>query len=615
MRSQRIEFYRFGKLDVGMLRARDRYLVSHDGQPVCEYEMPLDQDEFLDMMRALGYRSSPSMREAAQVRLATIVTDMLKSSTLPSGNQPLQLDLVVNAAELGALQFEAALSADGQPLLARDDSIVTLTRRVRGAGRESSRRWPSLPRVLFAWASPLEAGEEVPHAEHCEALRGALAPWIGPLAAQADDVLKVLERTTLQQLAKELARARAEGRPYSHLHILAHGYPVGSNHRQRFGLALHDVDGELAVVEADQLVEALSPLRDAAATVTLAACDSANDANTLIADRSIAHQLHVSGIAVVLASQLPLTVAGSTVLASTLYRSLLAGEDVRIATHQARVALRKRQDTTYHDWMSLVCYASLPEAYAETLHELRLERTLAALQTAQAWSDDLITRGSADAGEFQRIEQRLTDAIADLERYLASSRSSPRRETLDEHLGLLGSAEKRLAELQFRRGKLCPADSVAALSRAAMTRAMSWYFRAARSNLSQHWQAVQTLSLEAALTGRIGRPGLWHAAVEAALLAREDAGEYWASGSLVELYLLAPLAGQRDMMSEAIFERDEMIRRLCSLPAENADRAFASESMRRQMQRYIAWWTHEHGFFPGRADLGSDARRLLEQAR
>ena len=281
-----VEFIRFGKLEKGMLREGDLYLVSQDSLPVYPFVMTLDHDDYLDAVKALSYKGSKEKREASLTSISEVVTAMLKSDqlTLPKSGNGLQFDLVVNAAELGALQFEAALASDGKPLFGRADCMVTLTRRVRGAFHEERMAWPARPRVLLAWASPPEAGEIVPHEEHANILRKALDPWIGPGKDAEAAVLKILEDTTLEGLHQTLAEAIAENKPFSHVHFLAHGYPVDvRSHRQYFGIALVDENLELDVVTPDRLVEALSPLRGTSATVTLATCESGSDSNTMIA--------------------------------------------------------------------------------------------------------------------------------------------------------------------------------------------------------------------------------------------------------------------------------------------------------------------------------------------
>jgi hypothetical protein len=52
-------------------------------------------------------------------------------------------------------------------------------------------------------------------------------------------------------------------------------------------------------------------------------------------------------------AQLPFTKPGSILMVETFYKAQLAGEDVRLALHQARVALYQSQAKTGHDWASL----------------------------------------------------------------------------------------------------------------------------------------------------------------------------------------------------------------------------------------------------------------------
>ena len=64
--------------------------------------------------------------------------------------------------------------------------------------------------------------------------------------------------------------------------MLAHGWPVGRAHRQRFGLALHSSrNGELEAVFPEDFAKALAPLAKQPVIVTMAACDSANKTNTI----------------------------------------------------------------------------------------------------------------------------------------------------------------------------------------------------------------------------------------------------------------------------------------------------------------------------------------------
>jgi hypothetical protein len=45
--------------------------------------------------------------------------------------------------------------------------------------------------------------------------------------------------------------------------------------------------------------------------------------------------------------------------------------------------------------------------------------------------------------------------------------------------------------------------------------------------------------------------------------------------------------------------------------ATAAGESFPIESTRRQINRYICWWTNANGFFPKRHDLCDDAREIV----
>jgi len=270
--------------------------------------------------------------------------------------------------------------------------------------------------------------------------------------------------------------------------------------------------------------------------------------------------------------------------------------------------LHKGEQHTGHDWASLVGYARLPEGYAEHLLDVGLDSVLAALKTIQRRSDRLVAARDRDPGRFGRVAQQLQARISGLEGFLSESETTGRRRVLEENLGLLGSAEKRLAELYFAYRALGDTDTA---MREALGRSRDWYLQGSERNLSHHWTAVQYLSLEAALVGRIANTGLWHAAVTAAGIDRrrpKPVDAIWALGSLLELYLLAPVAGQCSHASEATEAWAGMKRAVAAL--EQPD-TFPIESTERQLRRYVNWWTTANGFFPGRSDLAPDAASLL----
>jgi hypothetical protein len=620
MRSLLLEFLRLNNLDTGIWREGDPYLVAAGSEyPIRQFSSPLEHEQFLDLTRALRYQGDAEGRTAALKEIGGIAADLLGSQSLTAlslGSFPLQLDLVVNPAEVAALPFEAATDGAGNPLFARAEQAVVLTRRVRAAFAETSVRWPAKPRLLYAWAAPPGAGD-VPAAAHEAALRSALAPWM-PVQQGADDagaaaVLATLAEATLERLAEACRAAVNKNEPFTHVHLLAHGYPVGQAYKQRFGMALHDEGGDLHAVTPEEIEQALAPLVGHAVVVTLATCDAANLTNTITSRRSIAHGLHESGFPVVVASQFPFTVPGSNLMVETFYKALLDGQDVRIALHQARLALYEKRQTTGHDWASLVGYVRLPEGYADHLLEIRLESALASLKSIQGWSDRLVSQGGIDAAAFERVAMELKSRIGGLQQFLKESDAASRHGVAEENLGLLGSAEKRLAEVYFTRSRLDGDAQWKQQMREALQRARDWYRQGYQRNLSHHWTGVQQLSLEAALEGGIANPGRWHAAVAAADIDTKNPGTrdvIWAFGSLAELYLLAPLAGQSLPPGSASNAIAQMKSRL--LAQADAD-AFPLESTARQFRRYADWWTSANGFFPGRADIAAEARTLIQE--
>ena len=325
---------------------------------------------------------------------------------------------------------------------------------------------------------------------------------------------------------------------------------------------------------------------------------------------SVAQTVHTSGVPIVLGSQFPLTVAGSVLVVEYFYQSLFAGDDVRDALHQVRRRLHKERSDTGHDWMSLVGYVQLPEGYADRLVDMRLEAAMASLKTGQAWADHLAKYPAAASPEkYDDVAQQIRERIESLRRSAGLPENVKRRAVLEENRGLLGSAHKRLAELLFARSSLgYEVDRWRQESRQALDEARRWYEQAFVDNLSAHWVGVQLLSLEAVLEGRLNKPWQWHAALEAATTARRGRDEIWAYGSLAELHLLAPCAGEKEQLGEAAQALRDLRERV---PGPDL---YPIESTMRQLRRYTTWWTTANGYFPGTTDLVADAGRLVDEA-
>ncbi len=73
------------------------------------------------------------------------------------------------------------------------------------------------------------------------------------------NVLVLLPSASLAAIAKACTEAAAEGKSFTHIHILAHGTGVGKGLRERFGIALLGPDGKAAAaIAAEDLAEAFN---------------------------------------------------------------------------------------------------------------------------------------------------------------------------------------------------------------------------------------------------------------------------------------------------------------------------------------------------------------------
>jgi hypothetical protein len=604
-----VEFHRFGPSERG-IQPGERYIrTSGWDAPAVEVTTQLDQYQFLKTLNRLRYRRgvAPDQVGAALDLLSTHAGAMLPEVAAREPGDLVQIDLVSNAAELWAFPFEACCR-EGEPWFASRDRPVVLTRRIRGEAAPLPAAWPARPRVLFVHA-PRAA--DLPQAlidDHVAALSRALRPWApkGP----GSEPLAVREAWG----PADFAAARGDTR-FTHVHVLAHGAAIPDPDvpgYARWGVRLGPPGG--TAVPPEDLVPFLRPVDGLPVVVTLAACDLGNEADSGMPSRSFAQELHVGGVPVVLASQLPLTQPGSVVLTEAFYTPLLRGEDVRVALHETRVALHERAADAGHDWVSLVAYVRLPEDYASHLMEVGLRAELGMLDAAQRLADALSATPAADDAQFDEIEDLVRQRVASL---AARRRTidAGRRGLAEECEGLLASAHKRLAEMLFSRARRGGPDAArhAASSRATLACALAHYRRAYESNVHHHWTGIQQLALEAALEGAIRRPADWQTVVRAAELDRDrpcEAREWmpacWACGTLAEAHLLAPLAGQPPGLDDA---RRAIDRLLALVPDDDR---FPIDSTRRQLRRYVDWWTRANGFFQGRSDLAADAAVLLQ---
>ena len=377
------------------------------------------------------------------------------------------LKLMLTPHELALIPFECATVPKGAPggegsrLLLQTNAPVTLTREVRGLSQIDV-QWPSEPKILFAWASPASVSD-VPIDQHLLALRTALNPWIPiyrGVSENAEDstnfmvkefrkIVTVIPKANIDDIYQACSNTS-----YTHVHILAHGVPsTTSGDQQQIGIALHGKRGnDTEIVDGKRLANALrfrhGNNNEMPSMVVLATCNSAQVRSVISYGGSIAHDLHIAGVPLVIASQFPLSKIGSVILTDELYRRVFNAEDPRVAIHYVRRKLFTSCEE-YHDWASLVVYASIPNNFEDQLAQLQFKVAKRRVDRLLDEADAMIkiTAPSNNPSQREEAYTRLKGTLNKLEG--PANEILQRTADTQEALGLQASAKKRKAEILF----------------------------------------------------------------------------------------------------------------------------------------------------------------------
>ncbi len=256
-----------------------------------------------------------------------------------------------SAAELYALPWELLTLRSGQFLGELEHVLLRFEWPETETVAEQPSPRPEGGRILVAWSA---AAGAVPASEHITVIADACAAGYHPFDSYSD----VLANASLPRLVQALKAAEREKNPVAVLHLLCHGAEAGST----FGLALDGEDGT-AVVDAQQLRQHLAPFAKSLRLVVLSACDSGNVGALGNQLGSVARELHRCGLQAVIASRVPLSVAGSITLTAALYRALLVEPaSLEAAFVHARTQLSLTESCLLReqrlvDWASLQLYA------------------------------------------------------------------------------------------------------------------------------------------------------------------------------------------------------------------------------------------------------------------
>jgi CHAT domain len=596
------------------------YIAIIGSEPSNDLKIECTQQNFNDNIILLRYNKElPNASKTAIAFFQDLITKIFDKIFTNQVNDLktfdfLHLRFVTKPKEIAQLPFEMALpptvienQIPTQPFFINENLKAIFTRELRQSYSKNY-KWPSSPRILFAWAQPVN---RVPHKEHVEAFVEVLKKWALPIKTSTEPVpdvgslISLLPDATLQSIKRTIRIALDENKPYTHIHLLAHGVKdkeAGSE----FLLQLNNDNAAEKSYHANgnELGDSLIFEREGnfifPQVVSLMVCDSGNVGDPVHPTGSLAHSLHQAGIPCVFASQFPLTQDGSIKLIQTLYGELLQSSDPRIALYNTRVALAKENT---HDWASLVAYARFPEDIDEQMKDIKLKIMLEFMKTANALTDHIlkhINQLKKEQAEknFIEVEKRLDSSIDNLTTFLKEiEQNKINKDRFAEHYGLIGSAYKRKAEHIFRvseyNGNLECQNKNHSIN--ALLKAKNFY-NGGYKFLNSHWNGTQYLSLATILKEQqttSEEQEIWTcckvmAENDERYAAQDDQTKAWAYGTLAELYFLKPYVFQLNEHEkvESFSKAQEFIVKLNNLTTE----IFPKQSTVRQFDRYINWW-------------------------
>ncbi|MEN2282414.1 CHAT domain-containing protein [Algoriphagus sp. SE2] len=590
MQSILIEYLRFDDLATGVMMPDKSYLRLKASEPVGSVKITIGHKELLQKLYDLRYEVNFSQEEKKEkiIELSKLIKSFMADFSA-SEEEPIQIDLVLNPSELGLLPFELLLDDQDIPWFTKEDKKVILTRRIRQNFIAKEEKWPIIPKVLFVYSNPTYGSfREVPWKEHRSFLKYALRSWITEDMDQNDEneVFTIIPNASLLDLKSKITEADNSGKPFTHIHVLAHGTEIIEPFDREFGVALSNENNKPSKVE--DFVTIFDELKIKPFTVTYCICDSGNFISPISGEKNIVHSTHKRGVPIVIGSQLPLSFGGAKVIVRDFYNSLLGGEDVRRAIHKTRCNLYTTLKET-HDWMSMVAYVRLPEGYADYLLENNIKRELAALKTIRSNADKLIESQSGTIDDYDSLINDLNSRINILGIQIENDDKRDSQLSL-EMVGLMGSASKRLAEIYFYKSRLSDTDSLElrAQQRKCLEESQVWYKKASLSNLSHHWSLVQFISLHYVLTGEVLVKYATAAeiAIENAII--ENPNEVWAYGSRLELGLL--LNQPESELMETLKKLEDQAKKIDS--QDN----FPLRSTHLQLMRYKEWWIADNEY-------------------
>ncbi len=582
------------------------YILAHgDFNTLYEVRTPLGQ---IDLLEKLGevLRYGDGLTKTGDTKLQAIreVSEQLRSLFIPFDSiaqDAGHLEVYLNPSELALIPFELLSKENGTPLFVAEvgDRALVLTRNMRREIKKHDGNPPELPRVLFVHTKPDHRNHlklpfpDIPFKDHEQAIRYAMRHW------DPGNQLTVLPNPTFNTFKETILRAVANGRPFTHIHLLAHGSLLFDHtHPANFeyGIAFYSADSmetPYKPVSALQLRECFESLEKVPYMVTYMICDSANFTNGLKPDRNPVQATFNAGVPVVIGSQFPLSVKGSNSITKDLYKRLFRADDIRLILGDLRTKLYKEEPASSHDWISLVSYVDLPRDYEIRILMLKLKSQLQILNHVRSdFSDPFSTDAEKTEDDFIAAKVEIESSVSDLTVHFGKVEHQEAAETsFLENCSLLGSACKRLAEVEYKES-LVTGTTTLEKQKEYLEASRTWYKKAADRNLSHHWSLIQYISLTTVLHGELStaEKDYWYITKRAALTEIETYKtrgklSLWPLGTLVELYLLTDEGITEDARKYAGLYAGQLLENAIALNDKNCLPATLF-----QLKRYLEWW-------------------------
>jgi len=604
MQSDKVEYIRFDTLETGILMGGKPYLLSHGTHnSYLEVRTPLSQMDLLNELgEQLRYDNGSDASEEEKWKAIQNFSDRIHSFFIDFDSIPEKtshLEVFLNPSELALIPFELMLNKQGIPrFIKKEEEHFVITRNFRRDEIRHSGEIPEKPRVLYVHTKPTHKNyvnlpfPDVPHKNHEQSIKYAMKYM------DIEKQLTVLANPSFEKFKTCIAEAVDEKRPYTHIHILAHGslifdYKKPSNFE--YGIAFYSeapLDTAYQATSAQEIRALFDSLsnEDLPYLVNYMICDGANFTNGFKPNRNPVQATFSAGVPIVIGSQFPLSMNGSNLITKNLYKHLFRGDDCREILGDIRTALYTNKQDYGHDWISLVNYVELPVDYEFQLLKQKTALQLAILnhirdKAAQNLND------SEDRDDFIMVKVQIEQTIDVLSQQAKDleDKAASQSDFLESN-GLLGSAYKRLAEVEWKEATEF-GDDTSVKQQEYLEQAKIWYKKAADRNQSHHWSLIQYLSLKTILDGALNELEMdyWYATRSAALFEiNKNPGSIWPYGTLIELYLLSPKKNAEEAKKNILGYVDMLVTN-----SKSEGNLEPITSTNAQITRYTKWWNQE----------------------